>query len=267
MTDRYPEDEALVLPEHDALLFSLDRDHAETVLAADAVTRTIDVLERAQRRQGAEAVPRWALVTRAETLRAPDRAGALLADGMSPEGARRMAERIAPVLADGAIDTLAPDDWVVVASAHGVPPAERTVLMMLGALAVDAACALCHRHDDGVLETVVFVETVEGNPDGPWAGIVAAPLETRELFDTEVRSVVSDLRARIVRHYSGVRDWLPPGADTSVAVRCPEHHLGLPLVFSPFVVEDTHTRRHIGTGVPDAVLDTGLLRDHPPHAH
>lgn len=84
-------------PEHDALLFFLDRDHAETVLAADAVVRTIDVLDRARRRHRADGVPRWALVARVETLRAPD----------------------------------------------------RPVLVMLGALAVEAASALRHRRDDG----------------------------------------------------------------------------------------------------------------------
>ena len=254
-------------PEHDAMLFHLDLDHAETVLAADAVTQVLEAVERARRARGVEGVTRWALVVRAAVLRAPDRAGALVAGGMPPDAARRMAERIAPVLASTPIDTLAPDDWVAVANVHGVPDSERPVLVMLGALAVEAAAALRGRRDDGRLDAVVYLETPTGNPDGPWAGVVAAGLGTPELFDAEVRAVVSDLRARIVRHYPGAREWLAPGAVATIDVRSPEHHPGLPLAIAPFVVTDAGTRLAMAAGIPASVLDTDLLIDHPPRAH
>ena len=73
---------------------------------------------------GAGRVERWALAAIVDTLWALDLADALVADrGMTPEAARRMAKRIAPVLADCPLDGLLPrvSIGIVVVTGAGRP--------------------------------------------------------------------------------------------------------------------------------------------------
>ena len=54
--------------------------------------------------------------------------------------------------------------------------------MMLDPLAVEAAFALSRA--DGALRSVVCVEPMQNNPDGLWAGLVAALLDGPGVPDT-----------------------------------------------------------------------------------
>ena len=74
-------------------------------------------------------------------------AALVVGEGMTPEAARRISQRVAPVLAGHSVDDLLPRDWVCNANAHDVPHMERTVLFILGALAIDAGHALDRRPD------------------------------------------------------------------------------------------------------------------------
>ena len=250
-------------PDHDAVAFALDHMHTETALAAEAVAGAARTMDRALRCARAESVEPWTLVAIAETLWASDRAAALVAhQRMAPGTARRMAERIAPVLEGFAHYELRPRDVVGIANAHGVPHGERTMLMMLGALAITAAFALSR--GDGALGSVVCVESTEGNPEGPWVGLVAARLDAPGAPEAEARGALADHRARLVARFPGVRDWLPPGADATVAVRAPDHHPGVPFLLSPFVVEDAAACRALDAVVAEPVPDTALLLPLPP---
>ena len=64
-------------------------------------------------------------------------AALVVGEGLTPEAARPISQRIAPVLAGHSVDDLLPRVWVCNANAHGVPHTERTVLFMLCALAID----------------------------------------------------------------------------------------------------------------------------------
>ncbi|MDD9981567.1 MAG: hypothetical protein OXU81_09455 [Gammaproteobacteria bacterium] len=251
-------------PDHDAVLFALGVAECETVLATDALVGAIGVLDRA--RGGAE-VERWAIVTSAEILRAPDRAAALIDWGMSPEAAALTTRRIAPVLASTPIDHLDADSWVAIANAHAVSIAERARLVTLAALAIDAAETLRHRRDEGVLDLVVTVETRDSSPGGPWTGLVAAPADTPGVFEHEVRTTIATLRARLTAHYPYLRNWLAPGPDATVAVRAPVNHRAVPFLFAPFVVDHPDTLDLMEAGVPETVVDPDLLLPHPPLAH
>lgn len=251
-------------PDHDALLFALAVAEPETVLATDALVGAIGVLDRA--RGGADA-ERWAIVTSAETLRAPDRTAALIDWGMSPEAAALTARRIAPVLASTPIDHLAPDAWVAIANAHAISNAERTRLVTLAALAIGAANTLRHRRDDGALDLTVTVETRDSCPGGPWTGLVAAPADAPGLFELEVRTAVVALRAGLGAHYPHLRGWLAPRPDATVAVRAPTSHPAVPCLLCPFLIDHPDTLHAMEAGVPDSVLDPDLLLPQPPVAH
>ena len=254
-------------PDHDAVAFALDYPHTQTALAAEAIAGAAHAMDRALRGgAAADSVERWTLVAMAVTLWHSDRAAALVDDErMAPETARRMAERIAPVLSRDAIYDLRPRDIVGIANAHGVPYSERTVLLMLGELAVAGAFALSR--EDGTPEPVVCVEPMQGNPDGPWAGLVAAPLDAPGVPEPEARTGVANLRARLVAHYPGVRDWLPPGDDSTVAVLTPRVDSGISLLFSPFVVEDAAACRALDAVVAEPLPDNALLITHPESGH
>ena len=252
MTDRHPR----LDPDHDAVLFALDCAYgiACTALAADAIAGAADAMHRALADPGAERVERWTLVALVDTLWAADLAGALVEHAaVAPEAAKRFAERIAPVLALDPLDARLPRDSVGIVNAHGVPRAERGLLLTLGALAMDASVALPRPRDDGAPETVVCVEPVDPRRARPRAGLVAATLDPRAPRECEARAAAH--RARLVAAHAGVRDWLAPGADATVHVPARGRYAPPPFVFSPFVVTDATTARSLGAHTTETPVE------------
>lgn len=258
MTDRHP-------PDHDAVLFALECAYgiAHTVFAADVIAGAADAMHRALAGPGAEPVERWTLVARVDTLWAADLAGALVErEAMAPEAAKRFAERIAPVLAGDPLDGLLPRDSVGIANAHGVPRTERSLLLSLGALAIEASAALGRSREDAAPGTVVRVEPVDPRRAGARAGLVGAALDARS--ESEVRAAVAEHRARLVAQHRGVREWLAPGARATVHVPARERYAPPPFVFSPFVVTDATTPRALGADDAEPMVELAARVAYPP---
>ena len=229
---------------------------AQAMLAGSAIARAAEAMRRARgvRARG----PRLRLVVRAAALRSPDLAAALAAEGVPAPTARALAPHVHRTLERDALER---DGWVSLTSVPGVPRAEHGVLRRLGALAVEAADGLSSPRAPA--RAVVRIEPHARSPEGPWPGILAAGPGLFDLTESGVRAFVADVRDRLVAHRPGVRAWLPasvPG-ETTVAVRTPTGHPGLPLIFAPFVVTDPRTLAELETvALPDAALPRPVYR-------
>ena len=225
-------------------------------LAATAAAGAADAMELARRGPGAVSRGHWTLVADAETLLDPDLGRALADTGLDPALARAMAQRLASLIAAGALDGLDPDAPVGVADARGVPPGEHRILRGLGLLALDAADVLGAPPSHGGGAVAVLLDAPEPGHPGPWAGLLAARLDLPEVPEHAVLTALVGVRACLVAHCAGARDWLDPAAEvTTIDVRTPREHPGLPLAFTPFVVDDASTCRALAEGaVPSALL-------------
>ena len=228
---------------------------AQALLAANAIDRAADAMRHALgRRPRAE---RLHLVARVAALRSPDLAAALAAEGVPVAEARALA----PHVDRDDLDALDPDVWASLHRAHGVPAAEHACLLRLGALAVEAAHALATPLP--VPNAVVLLEPLERSPEGPWPGFLAAGPDLFGMDESEVRTLLADVRDRLVAHCPGVRAWLPASGarETTVALRTPAELPGLPLLFAPFLVTDAETLAELETVVlPDAALPGPVYR-------
>ena len=225
------------------LLAGPDLSHTETVLATAAVTAAARAMSHAL--HGPEAQPpwRWRLVAPAGALRDPGPARLLEACGLAPSTARALARRIAPLVAAVPPEALDPGQPVGLADTRGVPEPECTRLAMLGPLAVEAALALRTPRPVPGLDIVALVEPDDDPGPGPWAGMLAARLDPPGLPERSVRDVLAAERARFVAGCAGTADWLPPAGESTVALRSPAAHPGLPLAFAPFTVTCAATLR------------------------
>ena len=109
----------------------------------------------------------------------------------------------------------------------------------------------------------MHIEPRERSPEGPWPGILAAGTHLFAMDEPEVRAFLADVRDRLVAHCPGVRDWLPASDPTksTITVRVPAGHPGLPLTFAPFVVCDPETLAELDSaGLPDAALPGPVYR-------
>ena len=232
-----------------------DATYDQTVLASATIARAADAMCRARGvRPSGE---RLALVARVSTLRAPDLAAALAAEGLPVPRARALVERI---LDRESVNALAPHRWVGLNSARGVPAPEHDVLLRLGRLAIEAARELAAPRP--VPSAVVHLEPRERSPAGPWPGVIAAGSGLFGMDEPEVRGFLAEVRDRLVAHRSGVRAWLPGvgAAETTLAARVPAGLPGLPLTLAPFVVTDSDTLAGLEAGgLPDAALPTPVV--------
>ena len=218
------------------LLAGPDMSHLDTELASAAVTAAARAMDRAL--HGPEARPpwRWRLVASAAALRDPGPARLLEARGLHRCAARTLARRIAPLIDAAPLATLDPRRPVGLADARGVPESERTVLVNLGPLAVEAARGLRTPAPVPGLDVAALVEPDDDPGAGPWAGMLAARLDHPDLPERAVRGALAADRARFLAEHPGTGDWLPPGAASTVVLRSPAAHPGLPLAFAPFAV-------------------------------
>ena len=231
-------------------------DRGQAMLAATAIARAADAMSRA-RGVGAR-TERLHLVARVATLRAPDLAAALTAEGVAAPTARALAPQVERALDRDALDALGGDVWVSITSAHGVPAAEHGVLRRLGALAVEAANGLSSPLP--LPRGIVRLEPLARSPDGPWPGILAASPGLFAMSESGVCAFLAQVRDRLVAHCPGVRAWLPASgaSETTVVVRAPGR---LSLTFAPFVVTDPRTLAELETvGLPDAALPRPVYR-------
>lgn len=239
------------------LLARTGASYDEVHLAATAAAGAAEAMELARRGPGAFSRGHWTLVSTAATLRDPDLERALAATGLDPALAPAMAKRLAPLIAGAALDALNPDAPVGLADARSVPLGERGILGRLGLLALDAAKALCAPPSHPIGTAVGLVEVPAPGHAGPWAGLLAARLDLPRRPEHAVRSGLDAARARLVAHRAGVRDWLDPGAElTTIEVRTPPGHPGLPLAFTPYLVADASSCRALAEGaVPGVLID------------
>ena len=267
MTDRHPR----LDPDHDAVLFALDCAYGigYAALAADAIAGAADAMHRAVVVRDTVRVERWTLVVLADTLLwAEDAAGRARSlverEAIAPEAARRFARRIAPMLAGAdPLDGLLSRDVVGgIVNAHGVPRAERTVLVTLGVLAIEAAGALETRRGDAREGTVVCVAPTHPRRADPRAGLAAARLDPGQHAETAAGAAAAEHRARLVERHAGVRDWLPRASDHTVTVRARNPRYGVSLAFSPFVVTDATPAGALGAERSE--LDIARLVPYPP---
>ena len=232
---------------------------AQAVLAGTAIARAADAMSRAR---GVRArTERLHLVAPVAALRAPDLAAALAAEGVAAPSARALAPQVERAFDRDALDALGGDVWVSIISAHGVPGAEHGVLRRLGTLAVEAANGLSSPRP--LPRAIVRLEPLARSPDGPWPGILAAGPNLFGMTESGVRTFLAGVRDRLVAHCPGARVWLPASgaSETTVAVRTPTGHPGLPLIFAPFVATDPQTLAELETGgLPDAALPRPVYR-------
>ena len=232
---------------------------AQAVVAGTAVARAADAMSRAR---GVRArTERLHLVARGATLRAPDLAAALAAEGVAAPSARALAPQVERAFDRDALDALGGDVWACIISAHGVPGAEHGVLRRLGTLAVEAADRLSSPRP--LPRAIVRLEPLARSPDGPWPGILAASPGLFAMSESGVCAFLAQVRDRLVAHRPGVRAWLPASgaSETTVSVRTPTGYPGLPLTFAPFVVTDRETLAELETvGLPDAALPRPVYR-------
>ena len=231
----------------------------QTVLAGTAIARAADAMCRA--RGVPPNAPRLELVARVAALRATDLPAALAAEGVPAPRARALAPHVERMLDRDAFNALDRDRWVSITSAHGVPAAEHACLLLLGTLAIEAAHELAT--PPPIPNAIVHIEPRERSPEGPWPGILAAGTHLFAMDEPEVRAFLADVRDRLVAHCPGVRDWLPASDATksTITVRVPAGHPGLPLTFAPFVVCDPETLAELDSaGLPDAALPGPVYR-------
>ena len=231
----------------------------QTVLAGTAIARAADAMCRA--RGVPPNAPRLELVARVAALRASDLPAALAAEGVPAPRARALAPHVERMLDRDAFNALDRDRWVSITSAHGVPAAEHACLLLLGTLAIEAAHELAT--PPPIPNAIVHIEPRERSPEGPWPGILAAGTHLFAMDEPEVRAFLADVRDRLVAHCPGVRDWLPASDATksTITVRVPAGHPGLPLTFAPFVVCDPETLAELDSaGLPDAALPGPVYR-------
>ena len=226
------------------LLAGPDLSRIETVLATAAVAAAARAMCHALHGPAARPPWRWRLVTPAAALHAPGPARLLEALGLHRCAARALARHISPHIAAAGLDTLDPRQPVGLADARGVPAPERTVLAMLGPLAVEAALALRTPRAVTGLDVVALVEPDDDPGEGPWAGMLAARIDRPGSPERAVRDALAGARVRLLAECAGgARDWLPRTAETTVALRAPAAHPGLPLAFTPFAVTDAAALR------------------------
>ena len=231
----------------------------QTVLAGTAIARAADAMCRA--RGVPPNAPRLELVARVAALRATDLPAALAAEGVPAPRARALAPHVERMLDRDAFNALDRDRWVSITSAHGVPAAEHACLLLLGTLAIEAAHELAT--PPPIPNAIVHIEPRERSPEGPWPGVLAAGTHLFAMDEPEVRAFLADVRDRLVAHCPGVRDWLPASDATksTITVRVPAGHPGLPLTFAPFVVSDPETLAELDSaGLPDAALPGPVYR-------
>ena len=231
----------------------------QTVLAGTAIARAADAMCRA--RGVPPNPPRLELVARVAALRATDLPAALAAEGVPAPRARALAPHVERMLDRDAFNALDRDRWVSITSAHGVPAAEHACLLLLGTLAIEAAHELAT--PPPIPNAIVHIEPRERSPEGPWPGVLAAGTHLFAMDEPEVRAFLADVRDRLVAHCPGVRDWLPASDATksTITVRVPAGHPGLPLTFAPFVVCDPETLAELNSaGLPDAALPGPVYR-------
>ena len=222
--------------------------YLDAALAAVAMERSAHALNWALRGDPAHHAARWAHVTRAAVLAAPDLEAALHAEAdVSPESdasaatVRTLTERIAPLVGHAPLGPGIPgEQWVGIAGTAGVPEPERPVLPALGHLALAAANALAPPGAPGRLVIAPLVASVSepgawGAGDGPWAGILATRLGVPRLLERELLDLLGLGAQALIDDHEGLHDWIPRPGDPTVRVRIPAGHRGLPLAFCPFV--------------------------------
>ena len=231
----------------------------QTILASATIASAADAMchARGVRPHG----ERLALVARAGALRsAPDLAAALAAEGLPAPRARALAPHIERTLARASVAALAPDRWVGVNSAHGVPTAEHPRLLQLGRLAIEAAAELARPRPVPV--AVVHLEPRDRSPESPWPGIIAANTGLFGMDESQVGKFLVEVSNRLAARHAGVRTWLPASGAvaTTIAVRVPARLPGLPLWLAPFVVNDPDTLAELeARGLPDSALPGPVL--------
>ena len=233
--------------------------YIDTAVAAVAITKAAHALDWALRGEPAHHITRWMHVTRADMLESTDLEAALRNEGHSPEVARKLTRRIAPLAARARLNPGTPDDrWVGIAGAEGVPARERPVLLALAHLAAEAARALAVREASGRVHVHTLLTPVRDAPPRtgahrPWAGVLATRLDGAALLERERLDVLALTAHALLDRHAGLEDWLPRESDPTVRVRVPAEHPGVPFAFVPFVA----TR----DDAPDTLMSDGALLD------
>ena len=225
---------------------------ANALLAGAAIEAAAEAIRHAR---GVGPQPaRLCLVARVAALRAhPDLAAALTAEGVSAPSARALAPQL-----ERALGRHAPEAWVSITAADGVPAAEHGVVRRLGPLAVDAAAALAAPR--AASNACVHVEPPgRGSAEPPWLGVLAARADLFRMAEPEGRAMLGEVRDHLVATRPGVRPWLaaPRGGAATLTVRAGAGALTL----APFLVTDAATRTELGRLVlPDAAFPAPVQR-------
>ena len=225
---------------------------ANALLAGAAIEAAAEAIRHAR---GVGPQPaRLRLVVRIAALRAHrDLTAALAAEGMSAPSASALAPQL-----ERALGRNAPDAWVSITGADGVPAAEQGVVRRLGPLAIEAAAALAAPR--AASNACVHVEPPGRGPaEPPWLGVLAARAGLFRMAEPEGRALLGEVRDRLVAARPGVRPWLQAssGGATTLTVRAGAGALTL----APFLVTDAATRAELEHVVlPDAALPAPVRR-------
>ena len=90
--------------------------------------------------------------------------------------------------------------------------------------------------------------TPEAGQRERWVGILAAPLDAPGLLEREVIELLGRTGLALVDSCEGLRDWVPRGSDPTVRVRPPPNHPGLPMGFTPFLLDTPAALAAVTTG-------------------
>ena len=221
----------------------------EAAVAASAMAASAAAFGAAPR------APRWWHVLRGAELIACDPAQAMALRGVPRITAAVAAARIA-LVEPAARRRHAAAPWVGLANAYGVPEPEHPRLRRLGELACFAAAALGRIGTDVVdLHTLAEPATGPGPRIARANAIAAAPLGRGALDDDEVLALLGATGAAFVGANPGIEGAGAPGAPTTVCVRAPPEHPGVPFAFVPLVA----TGRAALAGLLDgSLLDAAL---------
>ena len=247
MTDRHPHGDG-----HCQAFVDASASRASAQLAGAAIEAAAEAVRRARGVRPPAA--RLRLVVRAAALRAhPDLASALAAEGVSAARARALAPHLAR-----ALGRHAPEAWVSITGADGVPAAEHAVVGRLGRLVVEAAGALAAPR--AASSACVHVEPPGRSPaEPPWLGVLAAGAGFFRMAAPEARALLGEVRDRLVAARPGVRAWLAAErcAGATLTVRAADGAL----ILAPFLVTDAATRAELERVVlPDAALPAPVRR-------
>ena len=204
--------------------------------------------------EAAQAHEGWVLLIYGVIAASNDPAEYYLRQGEVPARAQVLGERIALAMRHSrwGIQEDELGHAMTIASTQGVPGTEFPTVTTLATLVIEATEAL---RGEVSAERLPVQCLTEDTGDGAEEG------EQRpDLLELETKHVMLTTLAALIDGHADIKDWIPRDRDPCVRIREPRYHPGLPLIVTPFVVENEAAWEAVEAG---AVVDRAFIETSP----